>query len=90
MSSLAPGEVVSYGEVAAQAGYPGAARAVGGALRRIDDLPWWRVVGHDGRLISPNPDRQARLLRREGVAVAGWRVSRASGPGTKAGGRGRA
>ncbi len=74
MASLQPGEVVSYGEVAAQSGYPGAARAVGGALRRIDGIPWWRVVAHDGRLVSPDPARQARLLRREGVAVADLRV----------------
>ena len=32
LSQLQPGEVVSYGEVAAEAGYPGAARAVGALL----------------------------------------------------------
>ena len=44
LDTTEPGDVLSYGEVAAEAGYPGAARAVGGVLRRIDDLPWWRVV----------------------------------------------
>ncbi|MEL6982906.1 MAG: MGMT family protein, partial [Actinomycetota bacterium] len=38
-----PGDVLAYGEVAAEAGYPGAARAVGNVLKRVDDLPWWRV-----------------------------------------------
>ena len=37
------GEVLSYGEVAAEAGYPGVARAVGNLLQSTDlDLPWWR------------------------------------------------
>ena len=72
--SLQPGEVASYGEIAEQAGYPGAARAVGGVLRKVDDLPWWRVVAHDGRIVTPSPGRQARLLRAEGVRVEGGRV----------------
>ncbi len=69
-----PGDVLSYGEVAAEAGHPGAARAVGGVLRRIDGLPWWRVVNAAGRLIPHDPDRQAALLRAEGTPVAGGRV----------------
>ncbi|MDH3294869.1 MAG: MGMT family protein [Acidimicrobiia bacterium] len=69
-----PGDVVSYGEVAAEAGYPGAARAVGGVLGRVDGLPWWRVVTATGRLIPHDPDRQAALLRAEGVPVARGRV----------------
>ena len=32
---LEPGEVVSYGEVAEEAGFPGAARAVGNLVDRI-------------------------------------------------------
>lgn len=68
------GDVMSYGDVAAEAGHPGAARAVGGVLRRIDGLPWWRVVNAAGRLIPHDPDRQAALLRAEGTLVAGGRV----------------
>ncbi len=74
VATLAPGEVVSYGEVASQAGYPGSARGVGAVLRKVDGLPWWRVVAHDGLLISPDPGRQAKLLRDEGVAVRNHRV----------------
>ena len=67
LRSLRPGEVVTYGEVAELAGYPGRARGVGRILRVTDeDLPWWRVVGHGGRLISPSPIQQAELLRAEG------------------------
>ena len=65
--SLRPGEVVTYGEVAELAGYPGRARAVGRVLKLTEeDLPWWRVVGRGGRLLSPQPAEQADLLRREG------------------------
>lgn len=70
LRSLTAGEVVTYGEVAELAGYPGRARGVGRILKVTDeDLPWWRVVGHGGRLISPNPTEQAELLRREGYSV---------------------
>lgn len=71
------GDVMTYGEVAAEAGHPGAARAVGGVLRRIDGLPWWRIVNASGRLIPHDPERQAALLRAEGTSVASGRVSTA-------------
>ena len=69
-----PGDVMSYGEVAAEAGYPGAARAVGGVLKRVEGLPWWRVVTATGRLIPHGVERQAGRLRAEGVDVVGDRV----------------
>jgi len=72
--ATAPGDVLSYGDVAAEAGYPGAARAVGGVLRRVDGLPWWRVVSSAGRLIPHSPDRHAAFLRAEGVVVVGGHV----------------
>lgn len=76
IASLRPGEVLTYGEVAAEAGHPGAGRAVGSFLRRCQvDLPWWRVVGAGGRLRTPVPDRQAELLRAEGVTVDAGRVT---------------
>lgn len=77
IQGLAPGEVVSYGDVAAQAGYPGAARGVGAILANHDEpLPWWRVVMSTGRLAPGHEEAQARLLRAEGVAVNGNRVAR--------------
>ena len=67
LRSLKRGEVVTYGEVAELAGYPGRARGVGRILRVTEeDLPWWRVVGYGGRLISPSPMEQAARLRAEG------------------------
>lgn len=78
IASLAPGEVVSYGDVAHDAGHPGAARAVGALLAGTDaDVPWWRVVRSDGRLVTEHPGRQAALLRAEGVTVVGHRVTNA-------------
>jgi methylated-DNA-protein-cysteine methyltransferase related protein len=84
IASLAPGEVVSYGDVAHDAGRPGAARAVGALLARVwavprgdgtnVELPWWRVVRGDGRIVTGNPARQAALLRAEGVVVRHGRV----------------
>ena len=68
--ALEPGEVVTYGEVAAEAGWPGAARAVGGLLARDGDrFPWWRVVTSSGRLVPGHERDHARRLRAEGVAV---------------------
>src|SRR5919198_1701877 len=74
LRGLRPGEVVTYGEVAEEAGYPGAARAVGNVLARSDGLPWWRVVTSTGRLVGGHEHEQARRLRSEGVEVAGRRV----------------
>jgi methylated-DNA-protein-cysteine methyltransferase related protein len=69
LEALRPGEVVSYGEVAAQAGHPGAARAVGRRLGDSDGLPWWRVVRADGRLAPGHEVEQASRLAAEGVTV---------------------
>ena len=48
---LQRGDVMTYGEVAEEAGYPGAARAVGNVLKNGTGLPWWRVVAAGGRLV---------------------------------------
>lgn len=75
LRSLRPGEVVTYGEVAAEAGYPGAARAVGRLLAASGGAyPWWRVVTASGRLVPGNEAEHARRLRDEGVRVDGGRV----------------
>lgn len=69
------GTVVTYGEVAAEAGYPGAARAVGNLLRRTRGLPWWRVVAANGRLVPGGEREHAQRLRAEGVMVDNGRVA---------------
>jgi methylated-DNA-protein-cysteine methyltransferase-like protein len=78
--ALEPGEVVTYGEVAADAGRPGAARAVGHLLAtRPADLPWWRVVTASGRLVPGHEAEHARRLEAEGVRLSNGRV-RLAGP----------
>ena len=69
LRSLKSGEVVTYGEVAELAGYPGRARGVGRILAITpEDLPWWRVVGAGGKLRSPDPALQELLLAMESRA----------------------
>ncbi len=74
LERLEPGDVMSYGEVAEEAGYPGAARAVGNLLATTPGLPWWRVVTQSGRLAPGHEKEQAELLRAEGVMVRGGRI----------------
>ncbi len=73
--AIGRGQVASYSQVAARAGYPGAARAVGNVLANTLGLPWWRVVRADGQLAAHSRAEQARRLRREGVPVKGLRVT---------------
>lgn len=93
------GRVATYGQVAALAGMPGAARQVGwalAALRPDDDVPWHRVINARGE-ISPRGTREAvdlqsALLEAEGVEIgARGRIDLARyawtprGPATKRG-----
>lgn len=76
IGGLQRGEVMTYGEVAAEAGFPGAARAVGNLLRVAGaDVPWWRVVAAGGHLRSPSPEIQARKLAEDGVLVVDGRIA---------------
>ena len=78
IQSLREGEVVSYGDIAADAGYPKLCRLVGSVLAGSElDLPWWRVVNSSGRLVPGSEMDQTQLLRSEGVTVDGGRVRRA-------------
>ena len=80
LQSLRPGDVVTYGEVAAEAGFPGRARAVGHLLATSGaDVPWWRVVTSTGRLVPGHEDEHARRLRAEGIAVVDGRVPAGEG-----------
>jgi alkylated DNA nucleotide flippase Atl1 len=70
IESIPEGEVMTYGEVAAESGYPGAARAVGNVLGGSGgELPWWRVVTATGRLVPGHEADHARRLRAEGVSL---------------------
>lgn len=70
-----PGQVATYGQVAALAGLPGRARQVGYALAALpddSDTPWHRIVNAEGRVSkrpgSPASERiQRAALEAEGV-----------------------
>ena len=70
VDGLAPGDVLTYGEVAVEAGHPGAGQAVANVLRTVEGLPWWRVVPVDGRIYRSHAPVQVPLLRQDGVEVA--------------------
>jgi methylated-DNA-[protein]-cysteine S-methyltransferase len=71
LRATAPGQTISYGEVALLAGCPGSARAVGQAVKANPILilvPCHRVVaanGPGGWSAFGTPDRKARLLELE-------------------------
>ncbi|KQY59870.1 hypothetical protein ASD11_10145 [Aeromicrobium sp. Root495] len=69
VEAIAPGELVTYGEVALEAGHPGAAQAVANVLRRVPGLPWWRVLPEGGRLYHQHREVAAPLLRAEGHRI---------------------
>lgn len=75
VASIPAGEVLTYGEVAVEAGRPGAARAVGRIMASSGgSLPWWRVVAADGRLVPGNEDEHRRRLHAEDVPTTAGRV----------------
>ena len=67
--AIPAGYVRAYGDID-----PHAPRAVGRVLATCDapDVPWHRVIRADGSV--PKGERQLRLLRGEGVPIAGKRV----------------
>jgi methylated-DNA-[protein]-cysteine S-methyltransferase len=69
------GRVATYGDVAAAAGRPRAARAVGNIMRGCSrpDVPCHRVVAAAGRLggYGGNLEMKRALLRAEGLQVSG-------------------
>ena len=77
LSGLEAGDITTYGEVATEAGHPGAARAVGRLLAESHgQWPWWRVVNSAGRLVPGAEQEQAKRLCAEGVRVVNGRVAR--------------
>ena len=71
MSQLPANKVTTYGDLAAMAGIPQAARIVGGiAHSGPDELPWHRLVNAQGGLAVGFPsgqDVQRQLLLQEGI-----------------------
>ena len=78
------GRVATYGEVAARAGRPGAARAVGNIMRTCNrpDVPCHRVIAAGGRLggYGGSEVLKRQLLMSEGVVFHGKRVKTGRDP----------
>lgn len=85
LDAVAPGTVISYGALAAQAGVPRGARWAGRVLRHLpadSTLPWYRVLRGDGTLglTGAAGARQRDALVQEGhrleSTTRGWRLAR--------------
>ena len=72
------GKTASYGEIAALAGDPMAARAVGNIMSHNKDpkVPCHRVIYSDGRIGEYNGNLGVKedLLKKEGVVIENGRV----------------
>jgi methylated-DNA-[protein]-cysteine S-methyltransferase len=84
LCGVPPGATVTYGELARRVGHPGAARAVGGSMRRNPIpivIPCHRVVGEDGSLTGFGLGlwRKRWLLDREGA----WPIRSKSAEGPR-------
>jgi methylated-DNA-protein-cysteine methyltransferase-like protein len=82
IAQIPVGFVATYGQIAALAGMPGAARYVGYCLRELpkgSKLPWQRVIGAGGRIAFPAGSDafllQTKKLRSEGVECNDGRVN---------------
>ncbi len=88
---IPPGRVATYGDVAALAGRPRAARAVGNIMRDCHrvDVPCHRVIAAGGRLGGYGGSERLKraLLIAEGVSVSGSRVQNLDGVLFSASGR---
>jgi methylated-DNA-protein-cysteine methyltransferase-like protein len=78
VAQIPPGELTTYGDLAAMAGHPYAARIVGGIAHFGDpSLPWQRVVNRFGGLASGYPggkEGHAEHLRQEGITSTDYIV----------------
>ena len=75
---IPPGRVATYGDIAAAAGKPRAARAVGNLMRslKIPGLPYHRVVAAGGNIggYGAYPQLKAGLLAAEGLTIVRGRI----------------
>lgn len=79
MSQLPEGKVTTYGDLAALAGHPYAARQVGGIAHfGPTELPWHRLVNRLGYCASGycggGKAGQQRMLEAEGFQVENYRI----------------
>lgn len=75
---IPPGRVATYGDIAAVAGQPRAARAVGNIMKdcKVQGVPCHRVVAAGGLLggYGGNESMKRALLRAEGITVVGRKL----------------
>jgi len=74
VKKIPAGRVMTYGQVAAEVGYPRGARMVGWSLSRLSPgVPWQRVVNREGIISIENleapKELQVDLLRKEKIKV---------------------
>jgi len=75
IKSIPEGKVMTYGQIAACAGYPGGARQVVRLLHIYSEkfnLPWHRVINSKGLIAIKKPEGhfiQKQLLIKEGVEI---------------------
>ena len=76
MALLPDGKVTTYGDIAALAGHPYAARVVGGiAHYGSPELPWHRLVNRQGGLAKGYPggmESQRLHLEKEGITCTDY------------------
>jgi len=80
VATIPSGRVMTYGQIAAVCGHPGAARVVGQIAHfGPSDLPWQRVVNAKGGLaagfVPDGRTGQARMLEQEGIILKNDRLS---------------
>lgn len=82
LASIPAGRVISYGQLAAIAGLPRAARFVGTLLRNLPegtDLPWHRVINAQGKISLPVDSEsyreQVRRLKNEGIEFTNTKIN---------------
>ena len=78
VTAIPPGQVMTYGDVAAVLGSR-AARAVGNVMAWYgSDVPWWRVIRASGHAAIGHEDRALLHFRAEGTPLVttdeGYRV----------------
>lgn len=81
VAAIPYGNVLSYGDIARQCGYPNHARFVGRTLKNLpadSSLPWHRVIKANGELAFPEGStafkQQYQRLAQEDIEFNGYRV----------------
>ena len=77
VSQIPSGRVSSFGRIAQAAGFPRKARWVGRILSQLPqstNIPWHRVLSHDGFITCPKKDLAKTRLKKEGIDVNEFRV----------------